>query len=696
MSSNHFERRTFLKLIGTGIGSILISQEGFPISFSKYEKESNIDFVLGKPSWVLNSDGTFNISAGKISITNCRPSINGQSIFVKNVFMGDSPKGKRIIYEIDGGFVMLDLKTHSSTISIGAEISGFGNSPILFNPLGEGKLKDVNRFYRLGLGTGGSSGIINISEISKNEPKTYPFEEAWSYESFLMSALIASNGDTLAIGAYEHSEFIQKCSIYNRPGRTGLKDKNPGYESVLFEAGFLTENIPLKDDFIKLPELYIYGGNRPYGTIQNLAWGISEINIARKDSHTNYFWTPTQDFKKSFSYKYLLEQLETLDKINPPVPVQTINVGSGYCITGDWLDTLESWPKSMDEVARQIFRRKYRAGIYVAPFAVHEKSRLFRNHPRWILKDLEGEMIKMAEDSDGILYALDASHDDVKSYLGKVFSTFRKMGFTYYELDFLDWGLKDSSQVTRAKKGKSSVRIFREVMDIIREEAGAGSFITANHAPYAPLIGYVDAVRIDKDHCWKWDDSVTCKILNESYNTQVFNNIFWQNDPDVVFTRDYKTEFTETEKKSLALWVGFVGGAIGLSDSFRIMSPDKLQFWRFLEPNKRPISANLPYWSGDKKNMVAVRKYKKGKAWGVLVFNATNESTSEMYFVLDLIGITEAWVFGWEPGFSIGFGTTNTLTVNLDKHESKLYYLSEEKDNPSLKLTISGIESTIE
>lgn len=694
MPDNYLKRRTFLKLIGTGLGSFAFPFQGFPIPNT--EIESNINFILGKPYWFLNSDGTFNISAGDISILNCRPSINGQSIFVKNVFMGDSPKGKRIIYEIDGGFVMLDLKTHSNTISIGAEISGFGSAPILFNPLGEGKLKGANRFYRLGLGTGGQSGIFNISDLSSEAPKSYPFEEAWSYESFLMSAIIAKNGDTLAVGAYDQKDFIQKSSIYNRPGRTGLRDKNPGFETVFFEAGFLTENIPLKDDFIKLPELYIYHGNRPYGTIQNLAWGISELNFARKDSHTNYFWTPTQDFKSGFSYNYLLEQLETLDKIKPSVPIQTINVGSGYCIVGDWLDTIETWPKTMEDVARQIFRRKYRAGIYVAPFAVHEKSRLFRIHPRWILKDLKGEMIKMSEDQNGNLYALDGSNDDVKEYLAKVFSTLRKMGFTYYELDFLDWGLKDSSEVQRSKKGKSSVQIFREIMDIIREEAGAGSFITANHAPYGPLIGYVDSVRIDRDHCWKWEENITCKILNESYNTQVFNNIFWQNDPDVVFTRDYKIEFTEVEKKSIALWTGFIGGSIGVSDSFKIMSSEKLQLWRFLEPNKRPQSAILPFWGSETKIKVAVRKYRKNKAWGLLVMNTSESSISDSISMKDIIDQIEAWVFLWEPGFSIGIGKTNKILINLDKHESKLYYISEVNENPTLSLTISGIESTIE
>lgn len=692
MPGSSFERRTFLKLLGAGLGAGflpypgLLKAQNFPLHFSPF------DFVAGKPQWILHDDGTFDIFAGAIRLTNCRPTINGQSIFVRNTFMGDSPKGKRIIYEVDGGFVMLDLRTHADRISIGAEISGMKNAPIWVNPLGEGFLTGASHFYRLGLGTGGQSGIFEIHRPTDLPSNDYPAEEAWSYDSFLMTGLISSNGDTLAIGAFEQRDFIQRSSIFNRPRRMGLHDGRKGGEAVFFEAGFSTESIPLKDEFIKLPDLYIYYGNQPYGTLQNLAWSISEENQARRDTDTNYFWSSYQDFRTAFSYKYLLDQLNILDEMVPPLRLQTVQVGKGYCVTGDWLDTNDLWPRTMEEVARQIFKRKYRAGIYVAPFAVHEKSRIYRNHPHWILKDKSGKPIAMEQDEDGKLYALDGSSDDVQRHIGRVFRTFRKMGFTYYELDYLDWGLQDSTEVMRARKGKSSVQVFSEVMDIIRDEVGAGSFITANKAPYSPLIGVVDAVRIDRDQSWEWEKETTGHILNESYNTQFFNNVFWQNDPDVVFLRNYKTNFTNVEKRSLALWVGFMGGAIGISDNFKILEPDMLELWRFLEPTKRPQSALLPYWGKNMKNKVAVRVLKKQKAWGVLILNDSEETVTETYLVQELTGEDASWIFVWEPGFSLGLGKSDHLTVILGKHEAKLYYLSESKQNPSLDLTLSGRE----
>ncbi len=690
MSKKHIERRAFLKLMSIGLGASLCSFPRFAQAFTPPLNFSHLDFALGKPEWILHEDGTFDIYAGTIRLTNCRPSINGQSIFARNTFMGDSPKGKRIIYEVAGGFVMLDLRTHSNTISIGAELSGMKYAPIWFNPLGEGNLTGATRFFRQGLGTGGQTGIFDIRRSTNRNNPEYPEEQAWSFDSYLITGLIADNGDTMSIGAYEQTDFIQRSSIFNRPRRKGLVDSRYGNENVFFESGFAMENVPLKDEFIKMPDLFIYHGNQPYGTMQNLAWSISEENQARRDSDTNYFWSSFQDFRTSFSYQYLLGQLKILDEMNPPVPLQTIHIGPGYCITGDWLETSDNWPKTMEDAARQIFQRRYRAGIYVAPFAVHEKSKIFRSHPNWILKDNEGNTIVMDEDSEGKLYALDGSHEDVKDYIGKVFRDFRKMGFTYFEIDYLEWGLKDSSEVRRAKKGKSSVQVFRAIMDIIRDEIGAGSFITANRAPFSPLIGIVDAVRIDRDQSWKWEKETTWHILQESYNTQYFNNVFWQNDPDVVLLRDYKCEFTADEQKSVALWNGFMGGAIGISDNFKNMKSDKLQIWNFLEPSKRPQAAILPYWGNNVRNKVAVRRLKKENAWTILILNDSDEPVSETYSIYDLIGTKEAWVFYWEPGFSLGLGKSSRIATILSSHETKLYFISEEKENPGLNMSIGG------
>lgn len=690
MTKKTIERRDFLKLVGTGIGSLLT----IPYSASALESATTVNknrFKIGKPQWILHNDGTFDLIAGAIQLRNCRPTIDGQSIFVRNTFMGDSPKGKRIIYELDRGFVMLDLKVNSGSISIGAELSGMQRAPYWFCPLGEATIHGVKHFFKQGQGFGGQTGLYEFPKPSAQEYGNKLGEQAWSYDSYLTSGLISEANDTLAFGAYEHSDFIQKSTVYNRPHRRGLADRYPDVEPILFETGFVTENIPLKDDFIKLPDIYIFYGNKPYETLQHLAWNISENLEARKDSKTSYHWDSFNEYQHDFSHSHLTDLLTNLEAMNPEILLDTVLINDCYATHGDWLDTNKNWPKGMEAAARDIFQRRYRAGIWVAPFMVSEESKIFKRHKNWLIRDMEGNPIPEWDFPEGKHYALDGSHPDVQRYIQKVFRAFRKMGFTFYKTEFMDWGLKPSIGIDRYDKTKTSVQIFTEILNIIREEIGAGSFWLSGTSPYAPMIGYVDAMRVANSINCAWTAQGVGNMLQESYNTQYFNNVFWQNDPDVISLRDINCDLSSTEKKSLAYWIGILGGVVSTSDRFSSLTDEQLETWRLLLPQERPQSATLPYWGKDQKCKVALRRYRSPKAWGLLIFNDTDDTVTENFVFSEINEENNNWVYEWTLGESIGLGNLSQMTVTLKSHEAKLFYLTDGNDNPPEDLSISGL-----
>ncbi|WP_423129316.1 glycoside hydrolase family 36 protein [Gaoshiqia sp. Z1-71] len=692
MALKPIERRSFLKMAAAGLSGALMPLPLYAEALGAIDPSGPVKFKLGRSEWILHNDGTFDLIAGTIRLRNCRPTVDGQSIFVRNTFMGDSPKGKRIIYELDRGFVMLDLKINYGSVSIGAELSSMSRAPFYFSPLGEARVEGVTRFFKQGLGFGGQSGLYNIQGSTPREWGNTAGEQAWSYGSYLTTALISADNGTLGFGAYEHSDFIQKSTIYNRPHRKGLLDRFPDREDIFFETGFVMENIPLKDDFIKLPDIYIIQGNQPYETLQHLAWNISENMVARKDTRTSYHWSSWYEYKKDFSFEKLKEQLVTLDNLEPKIPIQTIQIDDCYCTHGDWLDTNDNWPKSMEDAAREIFRRGYRAGIWVAPFMVDGKSKLFRNHQNWLIKDLKGDPVPQWETPEGNHYALDGSHPDVQKYIAKVFRSLRKMGYTFFKTDFLDWGLKDSTNIRRYNRDKTSVQILVEILAIIREEIGAGSYWLASIAPFAPLIGFVDGMRVSNDVESTWSPDGVENMFQETYNCQYFNNVFWQNDPDTIYLRNVNNDLTETEKTTIAQWNGILGGTVHTSDRFSTLSEDQLNFWRFLQPQDRPQSAVMPFWGENRKCKVAVRRYKSPRSWGVLFVNDTDEPVQETYQMVEINGENKCWAYLWDPGRSMGLGNLDTISVSLGKHESKLVYLTENNSNPPADLSISGVQ----
>lgn len=696
MTHKSLERRSFLKLLGAGMGAALM-----PVPFNSLASDSGsafsvLNFRLGKPEWILHKDGTFDLIAGKITLKRCRPSIDGQAIFARNTFMGDSPKGKRIIYELDNGYIMLDLKIHSGSVSIGAELSGVQEAPHLFSPIGEAQISGAEYFFKQGLGFGGQSGMFTFPEPTSKNWGNNPGEQAWAYDSYLSSALTASNGDTMAIGAYEHDNFLQRNTFYNRSHRWGLGDQEADFENHFFEAGFLTENIPLADDFLKLPDIYVFYGNQPFETLQHLAWSISENNDARRDTNTSYHWCSKYEMHKDFNYDLLLEQLETLDKIDPRLPLQTVQIDDCYCIHGDWLNANDNWPNGMEVAARQIFQRRYRAGIWIAPFKVDEKSKLFKQHKDWLNKDLDGNLMIEEDGPDGKQYSLDGSHPEVQKYLRRVFRNLRKMGYTFFKTDYMDWGLKNASTVKRAVDGKTSVQVYLEVVKLIREEIGAGSFWLANRAPFGPMIGYVDAMRVSSDVMCEWTESGVKNMLQESYYCQYLNNVLWQNDPDVLYLRNENVKLTKTERDSITYWNGMLGGSICTSDRFANWTDEQLHMWRFLQPQKRPQSAIFPYWPNKKTCKVAVRRYKKYKGWGLLIFNDTDRQVTESFNIDTLNGHKSSWVYHWDSKGSVGLGKLRDINITLNPHESKLFFLSDNNNNPLPEMTLSGVEMSSE
>jgi hypothetical protein len=689
MTGKKMERRTFIQMCGaTAIGSTILIPSGH-IFANDIDKKKETRFKLSKPRWIIYDNGSYDLISKEIILKNCRPAINGQGVMPKNVFLGDSPKGKRIVYELPEGFLMLDLKTHDNYLSIGAELSGFSQAPRWFFPISEAEVFGVNHFFKQGFGTGGQSNVYQIVRSVNKEWGNVTGETSWSYDSFLTFAFLGKE-ETIAIGNVDHNDFLQRSTIYNRPHRDGLADRETGDEQVFFESGMLLEEIKIKNEYIKLPELHFYAGNKPFETLQELTWNSGGVTKARQSSVTSYHWFTREGSDSNNSFDKLKQQIDYLNSLQTKLPLHSIIINKGYCETGDWLEPNENWPGGLDRAAREIFKDGYRAGIWIAPFAVSENSKLYKQHSDWLLKDFSDKPILKRDTPEGKMYALDGSHPGVQNYLSKVFRTLRKTGFIFYETADLDWGFTDSWKVKRAAPGKSSVQVFRENMEIIREEIGHGSMWMTDQTPFAPVIGYADICRIANKLNGTWDSSGVVNMIQESFYTHYFNNIYWQNHPGEISLLGKNNQFTETERISLALWQSILGGAVGTDDEMVSWNEEQLRFFRFLEPNKRQQNAFLPFWPDLDEIKVAVRVYKQQNSWGVLFFNDKNIPVAKRFFISDLIEKDTAFVFSWKPEVTMPFGSLAEIEIELGPHQSRLFYFSEENKYPPEGLTLGG------
>lgn len=100
-----------------------------------------------------------------------------------------------------------------------------------------------------------------------------------------------------------------------------------------------------------------------------------------------------------------------------------IQIDDGYQrAAGDW-ETNNKFTHGHRWLTNQIHERGFLAGLWVAPFAVGEKSDLFKEHQDWLLKNPDGTPLKVsfAENWGGNVYVLDPTIPDVKRWLTKLF-----------------------------------------------------------------------------------------------------------------------------------------------------------------------------------------------------------------------------------------------------------------------------------
>ena len=114
---------------------------------------------------------------------------------------------------------------------------------------------------------------------------------------------------------------------------------------------------------------------------------------------------------------------------------------------GDWLDVRPQFPRGIKPLLDDIRAAGFVPGLWIAPFLVGNRSRLYREHPDWVVHDRQtgGSLAVMTfygefrwHKRSEEYYILDTTHPDAFAYLRQVFRTWRhEWGCEYFKTDFM-------------------------------------------------------------------------------------------------------------------------------------------------------------------------------------------------------------------------------------------------------------------
>ena len=265
-------------------------------------------------------------------------------------------------------------------------------------------------------------------------------------------------------------------------------------------------------------------------------------------------------------------------------PLDVFQIDDGFTPEmGDWLEVKPQFPRGMKPLLEDIAAADFTPGLWIAPFLVGNRSRLYADHPDWVVQAVDGGPLvhmrfygefrwhKRSEE----YYVLDVTHPDAAAHIRSVFRIwYRDWGTRYFKTDFMNAGMEyGPAEACWHERGLSRVEIWRRMATIIREEI-ADSLWLGCGCPLWASVGLVDAVRIGRDIGVTWNGEYSAEsLLRDLLTRNHASGILWQADPDCVLLRNHFHELTDDEVRSLLLFAGLSGGVLVTSDKLDEVPP---------------------------------------------------------------------------------------------------------------------------
>lgn len=555
-------------------------------------------------------NGSFDLMAGNLRLMNAYPAIDG--IPIRPLCVESGAHGAQ--YKLDGGVLEIFTEEENGLLALHCRVEGLQNAHDIM-PIANAVIEGSDRGFVQGFGIGGPSGFFKLDDGKEH-----------TAHSILA---LGTEHACIAIYAREHRRLHNTAHIKSRR----------------LSVGFDTECVPL--DAQELPVLYFRLGDNYSDVLREGAKEIAKTMHARPVTKPAFHWCSWYYLYHTLDQQTLEEYMTGFPKYRDIAPFSHIQIDAGYFPScGDWLDAYDRFPKGLKYAADTIKAAGYEPGIWIGPFMVGDNSRLYREHPDWMLRSADGGYVRpwMQYNEpkpwgyrDSNYFVLDTSHPDAMNYLRKVFTTMREWGYTLFKTDFLLWGLQDSAKVIRHTPGKTSFEYFRDTMRTIRESIGEDARWLGCISPFMPAMGFVDMMRIGGDVGAQWEEGGfgPTNMLQELTADQYFNNIYWQNDPDAVMLRDFHIHLKTEQIEALALLEAMSGGAIYTSAPIHQIAEERRELLNFIRPNKLHM-AEFPFWSEMREEICVMQRLEKRTL--IYFFNQTDREILKPYDWKKLLG----------------------------------------------------------
>jgi len=428
----------------------------------------------------------------------------------------------------------------------------------------------------------GQGGALNVAEPSEwlitplmqdLDAVTYDLAERRLNEAALFKG---SNGDGFLVGPVGPAEAYTNVQFNNQEFVASV-----AMDGVLVSAGESRRSEEMIFCF------------EPTTTATNIwtRW-VAATHGARLHRGPVYGWCSWYDTTTKIDAEHVLNVTDTIEANPNTFGKGIVQIDDGYQkMDGDW-SANEKFPMGMAAVAERVRESGNIPGVWFAPLMINPEHPWIDENPDAIQTNAKGIASFMNANPFHPAGAkwVNPDHPATKKYLHNIITDARERGFGYIKIDFNGIGNRFVDQT------KTRLQVFRDLYTLYRDAAGEDIYIlSCLGSPTRGVIGFIDAARVGPDsHPAHFN-----KCLKSVLRFQIYDNVWWQNDPDVAYVSPTGTK-VDGNPRSLGgtpqgegMWktwhnsVGLVGGTSMISDPIDALDAigalEEKDMWRNFE-----------------------------------------------------------------------------------------------------------------
>ena len=391
----------------------------------------------------------------------------------------------------------------------------------------------------------------------------------------------ASAGESLLLGFVTTGDFFNRIEV--KIGTEGIQR---------LEAHVLGDGIEVASgENVVSEELLVLHGCVGYVLLEEYASVWGRRMGARLANPIPVGWCSWYSYFANLTEGDVLENLEFFRQHREEYPIEYFQIDDGYQpALGDWFLPSPRFPHGILPVLRRIAESGFKPGIWLAPFRIEVTSRLWQEHPEYMVRTPEGELFVQDQWREGHgTGLLDVTRPEAQEWLRATFRQFREAGCRYVKLDFMAH-LCASSNAVFHDRNATRCQIYRRGLQTIRDGLGDDVFLLAGTALPGPSIGIVDATRVSTDITPYWqrgnhiysEAPAVVNVVRNLISRHYMHHRLWTNDPDVLIVRKDNNQLTEDEVKLWTSVLYMLGGSFFLTDRMGTLPPERLALARML------------------------------------------------------------------------------------------------------------------